>query len=593
MKIFRAMFQYFFSEINFTNFLKTIVILIAGLTLTGLLTTLMYHNLENQAKEEFASVCNEIEIKIATRLHAHALILRSGAAFFSVSDTVTRKKWEEFSTHSQTKRNMPGIQGVGFSSIIQKDQLETHLQQIRHEGFPDYTVFPAGERAVYTSIIFLEPFSGRNLRAFGFDMFSEPVRKKAMELSRDNDIAMLSGKVELVQETTEDLQYGTLMYVPVYRPEMPVNTVEQRRNAIIGWVYSPYRMNDLMKGILGRWDKIEQKRIRMQIYDDSLSVSSILYDSQKKEFKNSDESSFPKLTIPVEFNGKKWVLLFTRSGEHVSFLHKNIIIIIISGIIISVLLFLLSFLLFKIKNRAQQIKQQNELLSQMNAEKDKFFSIIAHDLKSPFCTIAGFSERLVEQINAKNNAGIEKFAQIILKSSNNAMNLLMNLLEWSQSKTGRMVYDPEVFVLEELIDETISQSTIIAGQKSIAINKDLSVQTTVYADKYMISTVLRNLISNAIKFTKSGGKITISATKDQNVMVISVTDTGLGISKESIGKLFHLDQNISTSGTENEKGTGLGLILCKEFVEKHAGSIWVESELEKGSAFYFTIPDKS
>jgi signal transduction histidine kinase len=424
-------------------------------------------------------------------------------------------------------------------------------------------------------------------------LFSEPVRKKAMELSRDNDIAMLSGKVELVQETTEDLQYGTLMYVPVYRPEMPVNTVEQRRNAIIGWVYSPYRMNDLMKGILGRWDKIEQKRIRMQIYDDSLSVSSILYDSQKKEFRNSDEVIFNKLTIPVEFNGKKWVLLFTRSGEHVSFLHKNILIIIISGIIISVLLFLLSFLLFKIKNRAQQIKQQNELLSQMNAEKDKFFSIIAHDLKSPFCTIAGFSERLVEQINAKNNAGIEKFAQIILKSSNNAMNLLMNLLEWSQSKTGRMVYDPEVFVLEELIDETISQSTIIAGQKSIAINKDLSVQTTVYADKYMISTVLRNLISNAIKFTKSGGKITISATKDQNVMVISVTDTGLGISKESIGKLFHLDQNISTSGTENEKGTGLGLILCKEFVEKHAGSIWVESELEKGSAFYFTIPDKS
>ena len=119
------------------------------------------------------------------------------------------------------------------------------------------------------------------------------------------------------------------------------------------------------------------------------------------------------------------------------------------------------------------------------------------------------------------------------------------------------------------------------------------MQTTVYADKYMISTVMRNLISNAVKFTKSGGKITISVAKDQNVMVISVTDTGLGISKESIGKLFHLDQNISTSGTENEKGTGLGLILCKEFVEKHAGSIWVESELEKGSAFYFTIPDKS
>jgi signal transduction histidine kinase len=590
MKIFRSLNKYFFSEISAINNLKSVMILIAGLTLTAILTVFMYHNLENQVKEEFTSECIEIEIKITIRLHAHALILRSGAAFLSVTDTVTRKKWEEFNKHSQIERNLPGIQGVGFSLIIPHDQLEKHQQRIQQEGFPDYTVFPAGDRSIYSSIIFLEPFSGRNLRAFGFDMFSEPVRRKAMESARDNDIAMLSGKVKLVQETPEDLQFGTLMYVPVYRHGSVVNTVDKRKASIIGWVYSPYRMDDLMKGILGRWDKIQQKRIHLQVYDDSLSVSSILYDSQKKEPNSIIGASIRTLTIPVEFNGKKWVLLFTQSSDQVSIWQKNLLIIMIGGIIISFLLFFLSFLLFKIKYHAQQIKNQNDQLSQMNAEKDKFFSIIAHDLKSPFCTIAGFSERLVEQVKVKNYVGIEKYADIILKSARMTMDLQLNLMEWSQSKTGRLEYNPELFTIEGLIDELIQLLSINAELKSISIRKLLLDNTLVYADKYMIGTVLRNLITNAIKFTKQGGEIIISVTGSQNAHTISVKDTGIGISETITGTLFKIGQYYSTSGTENEKGTGLGLIICKEFVEKHGGKIWVESKEGEGTRFSFTIP---
>jgi CheY-like chemotaxis protein len=163
-------------------------------------------------------------------------------------------------------------------------------------------------------------------------------------------------------------------------------------------------------------------------------------------------------------------------------------------------------------------------------------------------------------------------------------------MEWSLSQTGRMEFNPEYFDVVSRINQIIQFYADIAGQKSITIKNILPHKASVFADKEMISTVLRNLISNAIKFTMPGGNIVISATEKQNEIIFSVSDDGVGISESSIEKLFRIDQTYSTTGTYKETGTGLGLILCKEFVEKHNGKIWVESEEKKGSIFYFTLP---
>jgi signal transduction histidine kinase len=170
------------------------------------------------------------------------------------------------------------------------------------------------------------------------------------------------------------------------------------------------------------------------------------------------------------------------------------------------------------------------------------------------------------------------------------MNLLSNLLEWSRSQTGRMDFNPEYVRLSLLIDEAIDLSEFAANQKSIKINRHISDSALAYADKAMISSVLRNLISNALKFTKINGEIIISAKAIDNMHLIQVSDTGIGIRKEDINNLFRIDKIYSTKGTYNEGGTGLGLILCKEFVTKHGGEIWVESKEGTGSDFYFTIP---
>jgi len=241
----------------------------------------------------------------------------------------------------------------------------------------------------------------------------------------------------------------------------------------------------------------------------------------------------------------------------------------------------------------EKIRIQNEQLQKLNATKDKFFTIIAHDLKSPFNSIVGFSELLVEKVKKNDYTGIGKYAGIVLQSSERALELLMNLMEWSRSQTGKLEFNPEYFEIVKLIDDIADLFRDIAGEKAIVITLNLPSINPVFADKAMINTVLRNLISNAIKFTRPGGKIKISAHEKPGELTVSVADNGVGISKSNTHKLFMIEENNTTPGTNNEKGTGLGLILCKEFVEKHSGRIWVESQEDKGSVFTFSLPLKN
>lgn len=244
------------------------------------------------------------------------------------------------------------------------------------------------------------------------------------------------------------------------------------------------------------------------------------------------------------------------------------------------------------RKHAEEALRENEIrLREAIATKDKFFSIIAHDLKNPFNSILGFSELLVERVSEQNYESIVEYSAIIQNSSQRVMDLLMNLLEWSRSQTGRMEFNPEFVDMVVLLNQVRELLDDSAHQKAISIELEIPRNAPVIADKAMISTVVRNLISNAIKFTGPGGAITITLVQNQKELMVSVADNGLGIKRELINNLFKIEKSQSMPGTNNEKGTGLGLILCKEFVEKHGGKIWVESEPGKGSTFYFSIPN--
>ncbi len=244
------------------------------------------------------------------------------------------------------------------------------------------------------------------------------------------------------------------------------------------------------------------------------------------------------------------------------------------------------------KNAELEIIKQKEQLQEANATKDKFFSIIAHDLKSPFNSMLGFSDILTENFEAYDTEKQKKFIGIINQELQGTYKLLENLLYWSRSQRGTIDFKPENINVHEFVNETSELLIHLAEKKSIHLINQIPEHIKVDADRDLLSIIMRNLISNAIKFTPKYGEISINAllTKEQGFVEIGVTDNGVGISKELQTKLFDLGESTSTKGTENESGTGLGLILCKEFVEKHQGEIWVESEVGKGAIFSFSIP---
>ncbi|MFV1923037.1 MAG: CHASE domain-containing protein [Methylotenera sp.] len=293
---------------------------------------------------------------IENRMQTYEQVLLGTAGLFKSSKKVERNEFKEYVETLNLAKNYPGIQGVGFSLIIYPEDKNQHTKAIRSEGFPSYTIWPDGSRDIYTSIIYLEPFSDRNLRAFGYDMFSESVRHLAMQKAIDTGKTHLSGKIKLVQETGEKDQAGFLMYLPIYENSPNIETQMERRDKIIGWVYSPFRMNDLMEGLFGEY----AEDLDIHIYDgEAQTDKSLMYDSDGSYIIPNEQSK----TINLEIANHPWtVQIHPLPSMNLRVDNTNPHLILAIGAIISVLLSLLIWFLVTGRERAINIA------TQMNAD---------------------------------------------------------------------------------------------------------------------------------------------------------------------------------------------------------------------------------
>jgi len=223
--------------------------------------------------------------------------------------------------------------------------------------------------------------------------------------------------------------------------------------------------------------------------------------------------------------------------------------------------------------------------------KDNIYSIIAHDLRSPFSTILGYCELLSGSIRKKEQEKSLHYCQIIHDATEQAMGFLAKLLEWGRTQAGEISFNPENFPVEGQIKDIIPFVNLQAESKKVSIHFAVEPELNVFADRHMIRTILVNLVSNAVKFSKAGGRVYISCCKVKDGVEFTVADEGIGIEPDKLERLFSSDGPFATSGTSMEQGTGLGLFLCKKFVDLHQGKIWSKSEPGKGSRFIFTIPE--
>ena len=317
-----------------------------------------YHSFKiNEEKEKlrFESISGDIIYHIKNRMDTYREVLYGGRALFKVSDgDVSRKKWKKFIDELQIKTYYPGIQGVGYSVVLQESEIEEHTKSIQSEGFDTYKLYPTGKREFYTSIIYLEPFDWRNQRAFGYDMYSETVRRKAMDNAIETGQLSLSGKVRLVQENGEDEQSGFLLYLPLYKQNMPLYTSKQRFNAIQGFVYAPFRTKDFMIGVVEE----SLKLVQLKVYDgNKIDEKNLLFNSNKGE----QLFDTMKMVKRLDLDGHQWTfeIVALESFSDINAIGRTIALVVILGFLSSILIALL------IKRRNEILLFQDKLLEKV------------------------------------------------------------------------------------------------------------------------------------------------------------------------------------------------------------------------------------
>lgn len=580
---------------------------------------------------------------IRRRMNDYQQSLRAGVALLDSSESVDRAQWHVLVDALEIQRNFPGIQGVGWSQVIRPEDLEIHIRKLRAEGFPEYRVFPEGNREIYTSIVFLEPFDKRNQRAFGFDMFSEPVRRQAMILARDTGAAALSGKVTLVQEGEGKIQAGALMYLPVYRKNAPLTAIDDRRRALLGFVYAPFRMEDLMDGVLSG---VNLDSIGVRIYDGEARLpQAVLYDSNGDSLPREDQESFSEeRTIgvasargsdffssvrSVEIAQRKWTLeFFGGSGFDADLTDARVGWLSVAGITLSIALAMLvrSLLMSRLQShRLGMALQAQRALQEQLVQSEKMVALgslaggIAHEINTPMQYI-GDNLRFIQT----SAVGLFKALNLYQRASKDSR--VLAEAESAVDELDLPYIEAELpAAIEQALEGAAKVSTIVQAIKEYShpghraaapFDFNAAIETAVLVTrnqwKYVaevstdlapdlpllvgfkqeIEQVLVNLIVNAAQAIEerkadTPGGIIIATRRQDDWVRLTISDTGAGIPPEILGRIFDMFFTTKPPGA----GTGQGLAICQSIIMMHhGGTITVQSRPDEGTMFTIMLP---
>lgn len=349
------------------SFLKSLSIFIVGIIISVIVTYYVKKENDKSTKQELEISSNDIKAKIQNRLNVYIQFSRTSSSYIMSSDTITRNDWRNFVEKSKVAEHLNGFQGVAFIESVPDFRLEKHIARFSQELGKNYAIFPNRIHKTYTPIVYIEPLIDRNLKALGFNVSSNPLMKFAIEKARDSNQVILTDKVTLIQEGSSEPQPGIVIYSPIYKKNLPINTVKNRRDAIAGWAAISFRMNDFMEGVIGNLDVNKPHKIDLKIYDrDSISNEFLLFDSSKINEESRSKSITSTLLLPVELNDKNWTLQFSQPKN--SFFTSVNFIVLLSGIAFS---FLLSFLIFSLLSTISLAERMANNLTINISDKNK------------------------------------------------------------------------------------------------------------------------------------------------------------------------------------------------------------------------------
>lgn len=569
-------------------------VFIASLLITFISWLLSEHYAQKSAKESFAFAVEDAENRILERMHAYEQVLSGGVGFAKSSDFISKAEWRDYVNNLHIERYYPGIQGIGLSVMVEskdkalfEEKMKTQLQN------PNFEIKPNGEREIYSSIIYLEPLDVRNQQAIGYDMYSNKTRQQAMNSARDSGKTAISGRVILVQEIDRDVQSGFLMYLPLYKKDMPTDTIEERKKALSGFIYSPFRMNDLMNGILGK----NFQNLSMKVYDDdSFAVDKLLYDSNPQDRDTKEPQYSKKSTLILQ--NRIWGIEFFSTHQFEKFTSSNQpSLVAFVGLTIDIMLFFMVHYLIKVKI---ELEEQQELLisqSRISAIGDMVRNL-AHQWRQPLNSInlgIYLIEETLDEVCEKSqqsHSEIKNCTSTILNTTNYLSKTIDDFRTFFEDNSEKSNFN-----IVKTIEDTISIISPQLNALSISIsfsklNIGIGFDTLSYQTK--LKQVILNILYNAKdailtqleskKITK--GEILISIKLNENSVIIDIEDNGGGIDVEIIDRIY---EPYFTTRFESQ-GKGLGLYMAKMIIEKHLQGEITASNRENGAVFSIKIP---
>lgn len=578
------------------------VTLVISLSLTVGLTILAFKDVLADNIQRFDRHSSQVSQQVDHRINEYLNALLHTRAFFSSSAQVTREEFHAYFKSLDFASRYPGVLGLGYALRIRPDDVSRHIKDMRRSGFSHYQVWPEYPRSEYFSIIYLEPFHTRNQRAFGYDMFTDPVRHEAMVHARDTGLPTLTRRVTLVQETSTDTQPGLLIYAPIYRVGTSPKTLEERREALQGFIYSPIRTYDFFD-TFDRIKEAEEAGCDIEIYaDDSPSTDTLIYASDPSTAGQSLPFGGLRFVSKKGIGGNQWTIVVSVRPSH---LFEGIadapLYIFIGGFVVTALLFRwsLSYLRYSrdlLRNQEELRKQVSENArlyheaQGLNRAKDEFLANLSHELRTPLNVIQGHAELLMEE--SIGNPEIEESISAIFRNSRIQTQIVNDLLDVSSIVTGKITMNPEPVDLREVIVAAIESVRFSAENKQISIESDLGTPTLpVMGDPVRLQQVFWNLLSNSVKFTPSLGRISILCERRDPMVRVRIRDTGKGIAPQFLPHVFERFRQEDGTRTRQFGGLGLGLSIVRNLVELHHGSVRVQSEgVDKGSEFTVSLP---
>jgi signal transduction histidine kinase len=568
--------------------------LLLGLLLTAAATLYVQRSIQERSERRFEEAVRQGTLGLQQRMDTYLAMLLGTRGLFSSSQQVERDEFHAYVESLELRRRYPGIQGIGFSQWLRPEERQAHVAGVRAEGLPDYHLWPEGERADYTSIVFLEPLDARNRRALGFDMFSEPIRQDAMRRALETGLPAASGRVRLVQEAAGDAgaQAGFLIYVPVYR-EVDV-LPERRRERLRGFVYAPFRMGDLVEGL--RFPGF-RSTVDLDIHDGAEArPESTLFSSRRgapaweaaRELGLRDE-------VALEVAGRRWTLVFTAREAFVGgSTSERLALVVGGGLLVSLLLFLIIRAQAQARTAAEAASlEQQRLASEARAAvrvRDEFLGVAAHELRTPLTSLKLQLQLLYRQLrqDAPPDPGrVGRAVDACERQTTRLSQLVDSLLDVSRLTSGRLELRPEALELDEVARELARRFETEARMAGVRLTVDAPRPVPGRWDRLRLEQVLTNLVSNALKYGQ-GAPVDVRVRDEGAYARLEVEDRGIGIDPEDARRIF--DRFERAVSSQHYGGLGLGLFISRQLVEALGGRISVESRPGRGSTFTVLLP---